>query len=156
MRQHTTMSKLYTRVLASYKYTANQIPARTSNDFIVLSHTLFSTDHSRRHIHNVTDHICRESATPIASSLLLWSIFSSASLVYQHTSRWHVQRKRIVFHQPHLLHVSGCPFLSDLRLSVSPSRSQCWNPDSWFWLSLRNCRKHLSVTECRTVRIQNI
>lgn len=77
--------------------------------------------------------------------------FSSASLAYQRTSRWYVQMKWIVFHQPHLLPVSGCLFLSDLRLSVSPSRSQCWNLDSWFWLSLRNCRKHLSVTKYRTI-----
>ena len=141
------MSKLYARVLASHKYTQNQIPACTSNKtgpFIVLLCTLFRTG-------SIPEDICRESATPIPSTLLLWSIFSSASLVYQHTSRWHVQRKRIVFHQPHLLHVSGCPFLSDLRLSVSPSRSQCWNLDSWFWLSLRNCRKHLSVTKYRTI-----
>jgi hypothetical protein len=41
-------------------------------------------------------------------------------------------------------------------LSVSPSRSQRWNLDFLFWLSLRNCRKHLSVTKRRTIRIQNI
>jgi len=75
MRQHTTMSKLYAQVLASHKYTENQIPARTSNKtgpFILLLHTLFRAEYSQRHIHNVPEDICRERATPIASSWLLF------------------------------------------------------------------------------------